>query len=108
MLYCFLMRKEEFNIDEYSIRFKIHTNLRYRERSVPPSEIRDVVRKWDVIEEDEDGEVLLWGEIDNYRFLHVKCFEPDHLTKTIWVKTAYYPRDEKLSTESNYRKRVRK
>jgi hypothetical protein len=103
------MRKKDFDINEYTIRLEDHAKIRCRERSIPPEEVKQVIRQWDVIEECDDGEVLLWGQIDNYRIIHVPCREPNHILKIIWAKTTYYPDDESsFSSESNYREKVKK
>ncbi len=90
---------------EFIIRFQRgHGELRWRERSIPPDEIEEIVRQWDVIEDTKDGRYLLWGELENSRFVHIPC-EPDFKTKIIWVRTSYYPDDENFTAESNYRER---
>ncbi len=92
-------------VKEFAIRFQRgHGELRWRERSIPPDEIEDIVRQWDVIDDTKDGRYLLWGELDNKRIIHIPCFL-DMQTKIIWVLTVYYPDDENFTMESNYRVR---
>ena len=82
-----------------------HTQIRSRQRCIPPKEIDRIVRECDVIEEDLDcGSFLLWGKLDNERVIHIPIY-PDFATGMIWVLTSYYPDDENFTAESDYRER---
>jgi len=99
------MKKFKEEIKDFKIRYqKEHGELRWRERSIPPDEIEEIVREWEVIESYPDGRFLLWGRLDNNRFVHVPCY-PDSQTKIIWVETSYYPYDKEFTSESDYRER---
>ncbi len=101
------MKNLKEKIQEFAIRFQRgHSEVRWRERCIPPDEIEKIVYDFDVIETEDDGTYLLWGILDDKRMVHIWCYL-DFQTKTIWVLTEYIPDDDHFTAESNYRERVK-